>query len=59
MTHTHLYSDTKRIQTERESQTESFSEKTEELTDRVTELPSGMRVVQINREQLQRSSYIL
>ena len=37
---THLYSDRDRIQTERESQTKDLAEKTEELTDRVTELPS-------------------
>ena len=40
-----MYSDTDRIQTERESQTEGFVEKIKKLTDRVTELPGGTIVV--------------
>ena len=40
-----LYSDRDRIQTKRESQTKGFVEKTEELTDRVTELLGGTSAV--------------
>ena len=41
-----MYSDTDKMQIERESQAEGFAEKTKELTDRATELLGGTRAVQ-------------
>ena len=41
-----MYSDKDRIQTGRESHTEDLAEKTEELTDRVTELPGKKKTAQ-------------
>ena len=41
-----MYSDRDKIQIEREIQTEGFAKKTEEITERVTEIPGRKRTAQ-------------